>query len=375
MKYKKAKLKPDEKACLQLRGLYEQYGYKKYKMGKFEEYSLYAENKDFLGSDKVITFTDLDGRLLALKPDVTLSIIKNTNATSESNEKLYYLENVYRESRESHTFKEISQMGLECIGRVEPYWIVEVISLAAESLNAISGDYILELSHMGFVVELLKSFQVAEHTKLRLLGLIRNKNADGLRKAAEEAELSKLQTESLCKLPYLYGNAKETIKNAKEICFSSAMEKALAELEAIYSALSEMGIGEKIQFDLSIVNDIDYYNGIIFKGYVKELGSCILAGGQYDQAAARLGKKAEAIGFALYLNEVNRIVQEKEEYDIDALVLYRCGEPIVSVAKAVRGLQEEGLSVRAEKARPKNVRARDIYVLENGTLRKEEPIC
>lgn len=375
MKYKKAKLKPDEKACLQLRGLYEQYGYKKYKMGKFEEYSLYAENKDFLGSDKVITFTDLDGRLLALKPDVTLSIIKNTNATSESNEKLYYLENVYRESRESHTFKEISQMGLECIGRVEPYCIVEVISLAAESLNAISGDYILELSHMGFVVELLKSFQVAEHTKLRLLGLIRNKNADGLRKAAEEAELSKLQTESLCKLPYLYGNAKETIKNAKEICFSSAMEKALAELEAIYSALSEMGIGEKIQFDLSIVNDIDYYNGIIFKGYVKELGSCILAGGQYDQAAARLGKKAEAIGFALYLNEVNRIVQEKEEYDIDALVLYRCGEPIVSVAKAVRGLQEEGLSVRAEKARPKNVRARDIYVLENGTLRKEEPIC
>ena len=108
---------------------------------------------------------------------------------------------------------------------------------------------------------------------------------------------------------------------------------------------------------------------------MKELGSCILAGGQYDQAAARLGKKAEAIGFALYLNEVNRIVKEKEEYEIDALVLYRCGEPIVSVAKAVRGLQEEGLSVRAEKARPKNVRARDIYVLENGTLRKEEPTC
>ena len=258
MKYKKAKLKPDEKACLQLRGLYEQYGYKKYKMGKFEEYSLYAENKDFLGSDKVITFTDLDGRLLALKPDVTLSIIKNTNATSESNEKLYYLENVYRESRESHTFKEISQMGLECIGRVEPYCIVEVISLAAESLNAISGDYILELSHMGFVVELLKSFQVAEHTKLRLLGLIRNKNADGLRKAAEEAELSKLQTESLCKLPYLYGNAKETIKNAKEICFSSAMEKALAELEAIYSALSEMGLAKRssLIFPLSMISTI-----------------------------------------------------------------------------------------------------------------------
>ena len=113
MIYKKAALKPDEKVCLELRGLYEQFGYKKYKMSKFEEYSLYVENKDFLGTDKVITFTDLDGRLLALKPDVTLSIIKNTNATQQENEKLYYQENVYRENRESHTFTEINQMGLE----------------------------------------------------------------------------------------------------------------------------------------------------------------------------------------------------------------------------------------------------------------------
>jgi len=68
-------LKPDEKATLQLRGLYEEYGYQKYKMGKFEEYSLYVNNRDFLAGDKVLTFTDLDGRLLAMKPDVTLSVI------------------------------------------------------------------------------------------------------------------------------------------------------------------------------------------------------------------------------------------------------------------------------------------------------------
>ena len=65
-------LKPDEKATLQLRGLYEEYGYQKYKMGKFEEYSLYVNNRDFLAGDKVLTFTDLDGRLLAMKPDVML---------------------------------------------------------------------------------------------------------------------------------------------------------------------------------------------------------------------------------------------------------------------------------------------------------------
>ena len=71
-------LRRAETATLRLRGLYESYGYRKYRMGRFEEYSLYAANKSFLLGENVPTFTDLDGRLMALKPDVTLSIAKNT---------------------------------------------------------------------------------------------------------------------------------------------------------------------------------------------------------------------------------------------------------------------------------------------------------
>lgn len=375
MEYKRADLKPDERACLKLRGLYEQYGYKKYKMGTFEEYSLYVENKDFLGTDKVITFTDLDGRLLALKPDVTLSIIKNTNATVTCNEKLYYLENVYRESRESHTFKEISQMGLEYIGKVDAYCVMEILSLAAESLAAISQDYILEISHMSFVVELLESLQVPDHIKFKLLRLIRSKNADGLRKTAESIDLSELQIQSLCQLPSLYGHVRETIKEAKKICLNGAMSKSLTELEQVYEALEDLGLVENIQVDLSIVNDIDYYNGIIFKGYVKELGKAVLSGGQYDQAMARIGKKVDAIGFALYLNEINRVAQEKKSYDVDAVLLYDCKEGAATVAKAVRQLQKQGLSVRAEKSEPENIRYRELYRLRDGQARKEEASC
>lgn len=375
MKYKKAELKPDEKACLELRGLYEQYGYKKYKMAKFEEYSLYVENKDFLGTDKVITFTDLDGRLLALKPDVTLSIIKNTNATADSNEKLYYLENVYRESRESHTFKEINQMGLEYIGTVDTYCVTEVIALAAKSLKTISKDYILEIAHMSFVVELLESLRVAEHIKLKLLRLIRSKNADGIRKTAQQAELSEPRIESLCRLPSLYGDVKKTIKEAKKISLNKAMDQALDELAEVYDTLKALGLAKNIQLDLSIVNDIDYYNGIIFKGYIKELGKSVLAGGQYDQAMTRLGKKAGAIGFALYLNEINRIAEERVPYDVDAVILYDCGEGVVAVSEAVRQLQKEGLSVRAEKRIPDGLRYKELYVLEKGRLRKEGVAC
>lgn len=375
MTYKKADLKPDEKVCLALRGLYEQYGYKKYKMSKFEEYSLYVENKDFLGTDKVITFTDLDGRLLALKPDVTLSIIKNTNATKVASEKLYYQENVYRENRESHTFTEINQMGLEHLGNVDNYTIAEVIILAAESLKTISPNYILELSHMSFVVEMLASLQVSRNTQLELLKQIRIKSADGIRAVAEQAELSTLQIESLCKLPLLYGDVMSTMKAAKKICLNGAMEKALGELADIYSALEEMGYANNIQLDLSVVNDIDYYNGVIFKGYVQELGKSVLAGGQYDQAMEHLGKKANGIGFAVYLNEINRIMGGRKEFDVDAVILYKENEGIKAVMDAVNSLQEQGLTVRAETVIPEGLRYRQQYKLENGTLRKDGAAC
>lgn len=374
MTYRKAELKPDEKVCLELRGLYEQYGYKKYKMSKFEEYSLYVENKDFLGTDKVITFTDLDGRLLALKPDVTLSIIKNTNATKSASEKLYYQENVYRENRESHTFTEINQMGLEYLGNVDNYAITEVITLAAESLKTISENYILELAHMSFVVEMLESLQVSRNTQLKLLKQIRMKSADGIRLVAEKAELSTLQIKSLCKLPTLYGDVMSTIEEAKKICLNGAMEKALGEIAEIYQALEELGYAKNIQLDLSIVNDIDYYNGIIFKGYVQELGKSVLAGGQYDQAMENLGKKANAIGFAVYLNEINRIMGTRREYDVDAVILYK-NETIANITNAVKSLQEQGMTVRAEQQIPEGLRYKETYTLENGQLRKEGAAC
>ena len=100
-------LKPEERVLYALRGLYRQYGYSQFKMGKFEEYDLYVRNKDFLVSDGIITFTDTDGRLMALKPDVTLSIIKNARVAPGCVQKLYYNENVYRVSGSTHCFKEI----------------------------------------------------------------------------------------------------------------------------------------------------------------------------------------------------------------------------------------------------------------------------
>ena len=95
MKQAEMLLKKEEQVIFSLRALFEQYGYRKFKMSKFEEYDFYADNRSFLNSETILTFTGLDGKLLALKPDVTLSIVKNTKGSREAAERVYYNENVY----------------------------------------------------------------------------------------------------------------------------------------------------------------------------------------------------------------------------------------------------------------------------------------
>ena len=375
MKAQKAKLQQDEIVTLELRGLYEQFGYRKYKMGRFEEYRLYVENKDFLGSDKVISFTDLDGRLLALKPDVTLSIIKNSKATRKNSEKLYYIENVYRESKESHTYQEIHQMGLEFIGDVDRYGVVEVLALAAQSLRSVSPDYLLEISHMNFVVEFLDKLNISENIKHKLLRLIRNKNVSGLEKTASGEDLSEREREVLFAIPLLYGEIGKTIKSARALAISPEMRKSVDELEEILVLLKTAGYGGNCQVDFSMVNDIDYYNGIVFRGYVKELARLVLAGGQYDLAMKRFGKDVDAIGFALYLNEVSRINGKKGTTDVDSILLYEDDVDLKALIKEVQREQKKGLKVWVGRNLPPDVTYKEIYRWSpNGLVKMEKTL-
>ena len=148
-------LTPEERIALSLRAIYDERGFSHYRMSKFEEYDLYSVNKDFLVSDNIITFTDTDGRLLALKPDVTLSIIKNLKLTGEGARKLYDDENVYRVSAQTGSFREIRQTGVECIGEIGTAQMAEVLGLAVKSLDALAKESVLEISHIDIVSGML----------------------------------------------------------------------------------------------------------------------------------------------------------------------------------------------------------------------------
>ena len=300
-------LKPQERVSLQLRLLYEKAGFRQYRMGRFEEYGLYQENRRFLSSEQVITFTDLDGRLLALKPDVTLSIAKNAQVEPGQCGRFYYAENVYRPSQESHTFKEISQMGLECIGAVDDAVTAQAVSLAIQSLAQTGRDFTVEVSHMGFVTGLLDAVGAPEAVRPQLLGCIRDRNQHELQRCAGAAGLSRQGGDALCRLSGLHGPWEQVLADAEPLALNAAMGAALTELRTLCTALESRGETQRLRLDLSLVNDMEYYNGLVLQGYLAGLPRAVLRGGRYDPLVSQFRPGAKAIGFALYLDELARM--------------------------------------------------------------------
>ena len=357
-------LKNEEKAVFALRALYRQYGYLPYKMSKFESYEFYIQNKDFLVSDRIITFNDTNGRLLALKPDVTLSIIKNGEDTPGCKQKVCYDENVYRVSENTHQFKEIMQAGLECIGDIDLYDIFEAVSLAAQSLELISEDFVLQISHLGVLSAVLDRTCPDQAFQQMAIDCMKGKNTHDLSRlcaqyGAEDARLLQLTG--------AYGQRSEVLSQLKTMDCGQA---ALQELQELSDLLDAQPWGHKVQFDFSVVNNMSYYNGIVFQGYLSGICERVLAGGQYDRLMQKLERKAGAVGFALYLDLLEQMPAEDADYDVDVLLLYDAAADKTAVAKIVAELTAQGKTVSTQKSIPQKLRYRQLL-----QLTKEGTVC
>lgn len=335
----------EERVSYDLMALYESYGYKKYKMSKFEEYDLYLENKNFLKSENVIAFNDPTGKLMALKPDVTLSIAKNTEE-NEKSRKLFYSEHVYRVSGNMNEFKEMAQIGLEFIGEVDTYSLSEVLLLAKKSLARISSSYVLDISHMGLVIGLLDETGLAFDVREEISLCIGTKNAPEIKKICEKYSVDSSLCEKLCALATLYGSVEKVLPKAKALVVNETTAAAVSELDNICSVITACGEDKNVNIDFSVVNDMSYYNGITFRGYIENVPGSILSGGRYDNLLVKMGKNTGAVGFAVYLDLLSYLDKSSDEYDVDVLLVYDANTPASEVVRVANKLIAEGKTVR-----------------------------
>ena len=294
----------EEKMIDALRSLYEENGYRRYKMSKFEEYDLYAKNKDLLVSEGIITFTDTNGKLMALKPDVTLSVIRNTREQKGRQNRVYYNESVYRISDTSKTYREIQQTGLECIGDVDDNTAAEVAVLAAKSMRLISPEGLLCVSQPKIAAALIDEAGLSGENADRALSLLSAKNRHGLEELLRGNDCENDARERVLSLTGLSGDEAAVFSKLRDLGVS---EDLTGQLEQVASAFREAGLEKMLRFDLTLECGTRYYSGIVFKGFLSGIPSAVLSGGRYDALAHRMGKKCGAIGFAVYMDALERL--------------------------------------------------------------------
>ena len=307
-----------------LKDLFVAQGYRRVMTPALEFYDVFGKAAKYLPKESMYKLTDAKGRLMVLCPDCTAPVARLTATRLKGLPKplrLYYNHNIYRgfPERKSKSV-EINQVGIELIGGSPLRGDLEVVELAARSLDEVSeGKYRLELCHIGYFKAIMDSLDADEDTKEEIRQLVEQKNYAALSDILGKAKDNKA-ARALRRLPRLFGGA-EVFQEAYELFDENGAKESLDYLKRIYEYLQELGLGDKVLIDLGLVNLAEYYTGIIFRGYFRGLGEQVLSGGRYDTLLGQFGEDYCAIGFGFNVDLASQ-GKEPEPESVPKILVY-----------------------------------------------------
>ena len=241
-------------------------------------------------------------------------------------------------------YEEIPQVGVEIIGKLNNYSNLEIISMAIESLKSINKNYILEISNIDFISAIFDEINLEENLKIEILNNIYLKNKHDLEKLLNKNVDNKYKKYILSFIE-LSGNYKDILKKLKSLIINKKMQKSYEELKSLSFVFELYNNFDKILLDFSIESQLGYYNGIIFKGYIKESNDIILSGGRYDKLLNKFNSNKNAIGFAIYMDKLYE--KNKTSDFIDILILYKSGDENI-LLNEVRKFMNKNKKVRVD---------------------------
>lgn len=267
-----------------------------------EYLDVYAEAPGNTGSEHMFKLMDNEGRILVLRPDSTAPIARLTATRLKNSPKplrLYYNQRIYRQKNPySGRRIETSQMGVELIGTKGMRADLEMLQLAMETLECCGlRDYRIELGHGGLCELLLSRLTADGRIKEQLRQLIQSKNYPALNDFLDSFGRSEA-ARGVRALPGLFGG-REVFQKAYGIFQDDEIRETIDYMNALFEALTPIGLGDKLILDLGFVNDNDYYTGIIFQAYMQGTGEAVLLGGRYDRLSIRFGEGQPAVGFGV----------------------------------------------------------------------------
>ena len=303
--------------------LFEKWGYKEVITPTVEYYETFNQDFQILKEEDMYKFFDNKGRILVLRPDMTIPIgrvVETKLKDSAFPLQLRYNSNIFR-VHESFGGKrnEYTDMGVELIGLEDTKSDLEMLVLALESLKTLGlNEFKLEIGYSGFFNAALKGSNIDEECKNAIATFIDEKNLKSLEEYLDSLDIQDGYKTFFNRLPWMFGE-KEILQEARELAFNSELKESISYLEKLYFELEELGYSGNITFDLGMVPRLDYYTGIIFKGYCEGVGTTVLRGGRYDNLIKPYKKSIPAIGFSIDINcvisilDINSNIKNRKE--------------------------------------------------------------
>ena len=289
--------------------VFESRGYSRVETPSFEFYDVFSSNdKGLIDQETMIKFFDEHGRILTLRPDITTSIARMA-ATKCSKETLplrfFYTGNVFRnELTEGVRQREFTQTGIELLGINSDVADAEVIYAAIEAILSAGLDQVqVEIGQVAFFNGIVEQLSLSQEQAEQLRGYIDSKDSPAIEKFVKTLNISKSMGELLTELPYMFGGP-DVLERADIEGLNQTSKNALEKIKNVYDILTAYSVKEYISIDLGMLPSIDYYTGIIFKGYTHGLGFPVFAGGRYDSLTGRFGADMPAVGVAIGINRV-----------------------------------------------------------------------
>ncbi len=297
----------------------EERGYSEIITPAVEYFDVFAQANPELDQDQMLKIIDKSGRICVARPDNTTPIARIAATRLDDAAlpvRLYYSQKVFRSVSGDHGHKgEFLQVGAEFIGADGLAADKDILSAAFAALSRTGVDnFRIELGHAEIYKALIEELGADGASAEGIRRLIENKSFAALGDALQPFG-SKPAAKALGAMPQLFGGI-EVLDEVETLTGNVRVLGAIAYLRRLYQALDEAGYGDRIMIDLGLVHEMDYYTGIMFRGYIGGAGAAILAGGRYNALCAKFGKDLPAGGFGIDVESVADSLQGAQRPEV-----------------------------------------------------------
>ncbi|MDU1052672.1 ATP phosphoribosyltransferase regulatory subunit [Clostridium baratii] len=329
---------------------FETFGYDEVITPTVEYYKTFSIDDKCMDEEKIYKIFESSGRILALRPDMTLPIARVVSTKMKEVKtpiRLRYTSNIFRVNRKFDGKKnEYTDLGVELIGVPELDGDIEVLTMALEGFKKLNiSNFKLEIGNIKFFNEIFDKSKIREDEKEKLAELIEEKSLIELEKFLNSLEIEESKRNFFKRLPWLFGD-EDILNNNIEFKEDKDVMSAILYLKKINKILKELGYEDNITFDLGMVPGVNYYTGIIFKGYIEGARAPVLSGGRYDNLIKSFGRDLPAVGFSIDVDLILENINFNNEEKIKEYIIYYGKNKLVQAIKESRAIRDKGIRVK-----------------------------